>query len=127
MTLPLVDDLKQDHARLCGELAVLKAAESGETDFLAQTMRDVCARLSTGLNEHMLREERIPALHGRSLGAAASPSMDHYNDFRYLQVITRYITSEKRPFLLCNRYQLLKSFVGGLKRHIEEQEAGWNR
>ena len=124
----LVDGLRQDHALLCGELAVLKKAEGDDSPPSWQTLRDVCARLSLVLCEHIRREERLLVTRSRSLGAAASeamgrPSIDHYGDYRYLQVITRYIVSENRPFLLNNRYHLLTGFLHGLHRHMDKQEA----
>lgn len=125
--LSLMDDLKQDHERLCGELDVLRSAENDDGVLLRQTLRDVCARLSLGLLEHIRREERLLTTHGRSLGAAASeimvqPLINHYGDYRYLQVITRHITLENRPFLLTGRYQLLESFILELQRHMDKQE-----
>jgi hypothetical protein len=124
----LMDSVRQDHALLCGELDVLKNAEGDDSPPSWQTLRDACKRLSMGLREHMLREERLLATRGRSLGAAASealahPSSDHYNDYRYLQVITRYVTSENRPFLLNNRYHLLTDFLRGLRCHMNTQES----
>lgn len=124
----LVDSVRQDHALLCGELDVLKKAEGDDSPPSWQTLRDVCARLSVGLREHILREERLPATRGRSLGAAASeamicPSIDHYSDYRYLQIITRHVTFDNRPFLLNNRYHLLTDFLRGLRHHMDEQEA----
>ena len=123
-----MDCLRQDHAALCGELAVLKMAEGDDSPPTWQTLRDVCARLTLGLREHMLREERLLITRDHSLGAAESeamsrPSIDHYSDYRYLQVITRHVTSESRPFLLNNRYRLLTDFLHGLHRHMDEQEA----
>ena len=111
---------------------MLKNAEGSDNASRWQTLRDVCARLSAGLREHMQREEKLSAPHGRSLGAAALETdsyflNSHYGDYRYLQVIARYVTSEDRPFLLNNRYQLLTNFVRGLHRHIDEQELVWNR
>ena len=128
MELHLVDGLRQDHAVLRGELAVLKKAEGDDSPPSWQTLRDVCARLSLGLCEHMRREEQLLVNHNRSLGAAAldttvPQSSDHYSDYRYLQVITRCIALEHRPFLLNSRYHLLTGFLHGLHRHMDKQEA----
>jgi len=106
------DGLRRDHALLCGELAVLKKAESGDGTQLWQTLRDVYARLSTGLLEHIRREERL----------RTRPSHDHCSDYRYLQVIERYISFENNPFLLNSRYHLLTGFIRGLRSHMDEQE-----
>jgi hypothetical protein len=114
-----LDGLRQDHVLLCGELAVLKKAESYDSAHLWQTLRDVCARLSVGLLEHIRREERRVA----ASEAITRPSIDHYSDYRYLQVIKRYIIFEDRSFLLNNRYQLLKNFILGLHRHMDQQES----
>ncbi len=111
-TSRLADGLRQDHARLCGELAVLKKAESGDSANLWQILRDVCARLSTGLLEHIRHEERM----------TIRLSVDHYSDYRYLQVITYHINLENRPPLLNNRYHLLTGFLRGLHCHMDKQE-----
>ena len=123
----LLDGLRHDHAVLCGELAVLKKAEGDDGPPSWQTLRDVCARLSIRLLEHMRREEQLLVTYHRSLGAAASEAMipmsnDHYSDYRYLQVITGLLTLENRPLLLNNRYHLLTGFLHGLHRHMDEQE-----
>ncbi len=124
----LMDGVRRDHVILCGELAVLRQAENGDCPPSRQVLRDVCVRLTIGLREHILREERLLVTRGRSLGAAASealaiPSSDHYSDYRYLQVITRHIISETRPFLLNNRHHLLTDFLRGLRCHMDAQEA----
>jgi len=113
----LVDGLRRDHAVLCGELAVLKKAEGDDSPPSWQTLRDVCARLSLGLREHIRHEERM----------TIEPSSDHYSDYRYLQVITGLIALENRPLLLNNRYHLLTGFLHGLHRHMDEQEAEFFR
>ena len=123
-----VESLRQDHALLCGELAVLEKAKSTEGSDLWQTLQDVCVRLSLGLREHIRREGQLLVTRNHSLGAAASEAMsrlliDHYGDFRYLQVITRCVAIENRPFLLESRYQLLTDFLRGLHRHMDQQEA----
>ncbi len=122
-----MDDLKENHALLCGELAVLKQAEYSGNVPLWQALQDVSARLSKGLLVHIQREAQW-FKQNRSLGAAArivmaQTSIDHYNDYRYLQVITRYITLENRPFLINSRYRLLTDFIRGLRCHMDEQEA----
>ncbi|GEM_PF-2344694 len=124
----LLDDLRQDHAQLCGGLGAVTGGESGHSTRSWQSLRDVCARLSTGLQEHIRREERLPLTRHRSLGAAAPeamlrPSNCHYNHYRYLQVITRYITLGDRPLLLSNQYQLVQDFLNGLRRNMDQQEA----
>ncbi len=93
---------------------MLKEAEGSSGPHLWQTLRDVCARLTIGLREHMRRE-------------GTQPSHDHQSDYRHLQVITRYIEAENRPFLLNNRYQMLTNFIRGMHRHMDEQEAVWDR
>jgi hypothetical protein len=123
----LMDGLRQDHTRLCGELDVLKRAEISGGIHLWQPLRDVSERLFLGLGEHIRREDGLLVSHHHSVGAAAAdavilPSMVHFSDYRYLQVITRSIALEHRPFLLNSRYQLLKDFIGGLHRHMDEQE-----
>ncbi len=106
----LEEGIQQDHASFYGELAVLKKAEGGSIPHLWQTLREVCERLTIGLREHMEREgTHVPH--------------DHHSDFRYLQIITRFIISEDRPHLLNNRYQMLTNFIRGLHRHMDEQEA----
>ena len=123
-----VDSLRQDHALLCKELVVLEKAQSDESTPLWQTLRNVCSRLSTGLREHIQREEQLLRSYPRSLGAAASETMTwssspHYSDYRYLQAIMRYLTLETRPFLLNSRYQLLMDFLRTMQSHIRQQEA----
>lgn len=125
--LRLVDDLRQGHALLCGKLAVLKEAESYNITHFWHSLQSACARLTTGLLEHIRREERLLVTHHRSLGAANSetisrPSSRHYGDYRYLQVITRSISLESRPFLLNGRYQLFTDFLSGLQRNMDKDE-----
>ncbi len=127
MNTNLIDDVKQDHALLCGELDFLKKAEGNDSPPSWPVLQEICARLATGLREHIRWEKQLFPNH-RSLGAAAlagasCPSIDHYGDYRYLQVITRYIALENRPFLLNNRYHLLTDFLRGLRHHMDEQEA----
>ncbi len=127
MNTKQIDELKKDHALLCGELDVLKKAEGDNNAPSWQMLQEICARLSIGLRDHMRWEESLLPNY-RSLGAAAlaqprCPSIDHYGDYRYLQVITRYIALEDRPFLLNNRYHLLVDFLRGLRHHMDEQEA----
>ncbi len=109
----LAGGLRHDHAVLCGELAVLKKAEGDDGPPSWQTLRDVCARLSIGLSEHIRHEERM----------TTQPSTDHYSDYRYLQVITGLMALENRPFLLNSRYHLLTGFLRGLHVHMDKQEA----
>lgn len=124
----LLDDLRQDHELLYGELAALKKAENFDGPPLWQTLQKVCARLSVRLRDHMGREEPLLRVtHPHSLGAAASetmswPVIDHYSDYRYLQVITRSIALENRPFLLNNRYHLLTDFISRLHHNMNKQE-----
>lgn len=106
----------------------MKKAEGDDSPPSWQTLRDVCARLSTGLRKHILREERLLGTRYRSVGVAASeattrPLIGHQSDYRYLQVITRSIASENSPFLLNNRYHLLTSFLRGLHGHMDQQES----
>ncbi len=79
------------------------------------------------LHEHIQREERLQTGHHRSLGAAATEaaaplSISHHGDYRYLQVITRYIHSQGHPLLIYSRYQLLTDFLRGLRRNMDAQE-----
>ncbi len=127
MNTNLIDNLRQDHALLCGELVILKKIEDSHSRPSWQVLREICTRLSVRLREHIRWEKQLLS-HHRSLGAAAPEAMnrssiDHYGDYRYLQVITRYITLENRPFLLNNRSRLLTDFLHGLRHHMDEQEA----
>lgn len=124
----LTDSLRQDHALLRGELAVLEKAESHDSTHLWQTLRDVCARLSIGLFEHIQCEERLLVIRNRireiaSSEATVRPSIDHKSDYRYLQVITHFISLENGPLLLNSRYHLLTGFLRGLHGHMDKQEA----
>jgi hypothetical protein len=123
-----IDIIRHDHACLGAELALLEAAENDNSVHLWKLLRAVCGRLSLALIEHIRREERLLVTYGRSVGAAAAesiirPSVNHYNDYRYLQVISRHICVEARPFLLINgRYELLRDFLREFQRHMQEQE-----
>ncbi len=124
----LIDNLRQDHRRLSGEIAVLEAEKNFDNIQSWKTLQVVCVRLSTGLFEHIQSETRLLVTRNHSLGAAASqmmsrPSIDHYGDYRYLQVISRSITSANNRLLLRNRYQMLQDFLGGLRDHMDQQEA----
>jgi hypothetical protein len=108
----LADRVRQDHALICGELAILKEAENESGACSWQILQDVCSRLSLALLEHMRREDRM----------TTQPSKGHFSDYRYLQVITRHISSNNDPHLLNNRFKLLTGFLEGLHRHMDEQE-----
>ena len=127
--LTSIYELRRDHALLCGELDVLKRAQNEDSPYLWQTLREVCARLLVGLREHVFRQEQLLVSSGYSLGAFTtpdpiiSPSNSYYGDYRYLQVITRCIALESRPFLLRSRYLLLTNFIIGLDLNTQKQAA----
>lgn len=122
--------IQQDHTDLRAEIAAFGSVKRVLDTTAWEVLQTSCARVSKILLGHIKREKKYVISSGHALGAdllkknVQTPA-DHYGDYRYLQVITRCVVLENRPFLLNSRYHMLVNFFKDLEKHMDRQEEVW--
>ena len=118
-----IDRLRRDHQILRAKLDVLEAAlgMGPEAWFV---LREMCFTLSRQLRDHLKREEELVAACRRSLTPKllAELVVEHKDEPQHLRAILRLFVSERGHSLEQIR-PVLTQVIGGLRRHMAEEES----
>ncbi|MBI3087316.1 MAG: hemerythrin domain-containing protein [Candidatus Omnitrophica bacterium] len=117
-----IERLKRDHAIIRSKLRVLESALAmgPETWFV---LREVCFTLSRQLGDHIKREEALLADSRKALGEdlLARLEIEHRDEPEHLRTLNRLFVQE-RGRSLKQITPVLKRFIEGMQRHLEEEE-----